>query len=79
LIAAAGLKALSRSGPNPRGYNMSAKARIKRAEKAIKPKEQIKIVWLENMTIEGEVIPYTPEPGEKVIDLSHIWDNEKGQ
>lgn len=68
---------LSRSDPNPRGYNMSAKTRIKRAEKAIRPKEQIEIVWLENMTMDGEVIPYTPKPGEKVIDLSHIWENDQ--
>jgi len=57
---------------------MSAKTRINRAEKAIKPKEQIEIVWVENMTIDGEAIPYTPKPGEKIVDLTHIWKNDQG-
>ncbi len=57
---------------------MSIKQRMTRAEKALMPKGQVKIVWFENMTIDGEVIPYIPKPGEKVIDLTHAWENDQG-
>ena len=30
------------------------------------------------MTIDGEVIPYIPKPGEKVIDLTNIWRDDRG-
>lgn len=50
---------------------MSAKARIKRAEKALKPKEQIEIIWLEPDE-NGNYPP--PRPGEKVINLK--WEFE---
>lgn len=48
---------------------MSAKTRIKRAEKAIKPKEQIEFIWLEQDE-DGNFPPV--QPGTKVIELK--WD-----
>jgi len=71
LIAAGTFLFLFRHGQTPRGYNMSAKARIKRAEKALKPKEQIEIIWLEPDE-NGNYPP--PRPGEKVINLK--WEFE---
>ena len=55
---------------------MSIKQRIARAEKALnKGRDEIIYEWFENMTIDGEVIPYIPKPGEKVIDLK--WDEAR--
>jgi len=50
---------------------MSAKQRIKRIEAAIKPKEQLEIIWLE--PDENGNYPPVP-PGTKVIELK--WDHE---
>jgi len=58
---------------------MSIKQRIARAEKALnKGRDEIIYEWFENMTIDGEVIPYIPKPGEKVIDLTNIWRDDRG-
>jgi len=54
---------------------MSIKQRMNRAEKVLKPKDQVILEWVETMTIDGEVIPYTPKPGEKVINLK--WEESR--